>query len=406
MRKINTRNFRRATRTTAREVNRQILLNLIREHQPISRADIARLMTVGRGTVTEMVNSLIEEGLVYEGATATAPRGRRPTLLHIRTRDRYVVGVDIRFSRIFLLLSDFSGRQLALESFETVTEPSALVAKVATRVTRMLAEHGAAGECEGVGVVIPGMVDRTTGRVLRAPQLGWRDVDIRDDLAQQTGLPVIIDNAPIACALAHLWLGPRGHEGADSFVYVTVSEGVGFGVVVNGQVVRGAGHTAGEFGHIPINPSAPMCLCGARGCLEASASNLATIGRYLGYDLGNPESRQALRESSFTINDLIAKARAGDARALECLRESGHYIGLGVSVIVNGLNPARIYVGGEIAQAWDLISDTVIQPIRDRALTESAANTQVIPEPGSEHPRLRGATAVVVAPAFAAPVIA
>src|SRR5687768_15666795 len=103
MRKIDTRNFRRATRTTAREVNRQILLNLIREHQPISRADIARLMTVGRGTVTEMVNSLIEEGIVYEGVTATAPRGRRPTLLHIRTRDRYVVGVDIRFSRILLL---------------------------------------------------------------------------------------------------------------------------------------------------------------------------------------------------------------------------------------------------------------------------------------------------------------
>jgi N-acetylglucosamine repressor len=406
MRKINTRNFRRATRTTAREVNRQILLNLVREHQPISRADLARMMTVGRGTVTELVNSLIEEGLVYEGDTAVAPRGRRPTLLHIRTRDRYVVGVDIRFSRIFLLLSDFSGRQLALESFETVTEPAALVEKVAARVNRILEEHGAAGECEGVGVVIPGMVDRSTGRILRAPQLGWRNVDIRDDLSKQTGLPVFIDNAPIACALAHLWLGPRGHESADSFVYVTVAEGVGFGLVVNGQVVRGAGHTAGEFGHIPINPNNPACLCGAHGCLEASASNLATIGRYLGYDLGRKESREALRESSFTINDLIAKARAGDTRALECLRESGHWIGLGVSVIVNGLNPARIYVGGEIAQAWDLISDTVIEPVRERALTESAAATQIIPEPGSEHPRLRGATALVVAPTFAAPVIA
>lgn len=406
MRKINTRNFRRATRTTAREVNRQILLNLVREHQPISRADLARLMTVSRGMVTELVNSLISEGLVYEGTTASAPRGRRPTLLHVRTRDRYVVGVDIRFSRIFLLLSDFSGRQLALESFETVTDPASLVEKVASRITRMLEEHGAAGECEGVGVVIPGMVDRNTGRILNAPQLGWRDVDIRDDLSLATGLPVHIDNAPIACALAHLWLGPRGQEGADSFVYVTVAEGVGFGVVVNGQVVRGFGHTAGEFGHIPINPKGPACLCGSRGCLEASASNLATIARYLGYDLGETESREALRASGFTINDLIAKARAGDERALASLRESGHFIGLGVSVIVNGLNPARIYVGGEIAQAWDLISDAVIAPMKERALTETAANTQIIPEPGSEHPRLRGATALVVAPAFAAPQIA
>jgi N-acetylglucosamine repressor len=406
MRKINTRDFKRATRTTAREVNRQILLNLVREHQPISRADLARLMTVSRGMVTELVNVLIREGLVYEGTTATAPRGRRPTLLHVRTRDRYVIGVDIRFSRIFILLSDFSGRQLAVESFETVTDPPALVAKVAARVNRLLEEHGVAAECEGVGVVIPGMVERRTGRILNAPQLGWRNVDIQDALSAATRLPVFIDNAPIACALAHLWLGPRGQEGADSFVYVTVAEGVGFGLVVNGQVVRGFANTAGEFGHIPINASGPACLCGARGCLEASASNLATIGRYLGYDLGQEESREALRESSFTIHDLIAKARAGDARALECLRESGHFIGLGLSVIVNGLNPARIYVGGEIAQAWDLISDAVIAPIRERALTETAANTQIIPEPGSEHPRLRGATALVVAPTFAAPQIA
>jgi N-acetylglucosamine repressor len=406
MRKINTRDFKRATRTTAREVNRQILLNLVREHQPISRADLARLMTVSRGMVTELVNVLIREGLVYEGTTATAPRGRRPTLLHVRTRDRYVIGVDIRFSRIFILLSDFAGRQLAVESFETVTDPPALVAKVAARVNRLLEEHGVAAECEGVGVVIPGMVERRTGRILNAPQLGWRNVDIQDALSAATRLPVFIDNAPIACALAHLWLGPRGEEGADSFVYVTVAEGVGFGLVVNGQVVRGFANTAGEFGHIPINASGPACLCGARGCLEASASNLATLGRYLGYDLGQKESREALRESSFTIHDLIAKARAGDARALECLRESGHFIGLGLSVIVNGLNPARIYVGGEIAQAWDLISDAVIAPIRERALTETAANTQIIPEPGSEHPRLRGATALVVAPTFAAPQIA
>lgn len=405
MRKINVRDFKRATRSTAREVNRQILLNLVREHQPISRADLARMMTVGRGMVTELVNALIQEGLVYEGTTAAAPRGRRPTLLHIRTRDRYVVGVDVRFSRIFLLLSDFSGRQLALESFETVTDRDQLIDKVAARVNRLLQEHGVAAECHGVGVVIPGMVDRLTGRILNAPQLGWRNVDIRESLSAATGLPVAIDNAPIACALAHLWMGPRGQHG-DNFVYMTVAEGVGFGIVINGQVVRGAGHTAGEFGHIPINPNMPACLCGARGCLEASASNLATIARYLGYDLGEHESREALRESSFTINDLIAKARAGDERALASLRESGHYIGLGVSVIVNGLNPGRIYVGGEIAQAWDLISDTVLTPVKERALTKWAAATQIIPEPGSDHPRLRGATALVVAPTFAAPQIA
>ena len=406
MRKINTRNFKRATRTTAREVNRQILLNLIRENQPISRADLARMMTVSRGMVTELVGSLIEEGVIYEGATAVAPRGRRPTLLHIRSGDRFVVGVDLRFSRTYLMLCDFSGHQLALENFEAITDPKLLVATLASRVKRLLETHGASDSCLGVGVVVGGMVDPRTGRVLNSPQLGWRDVDFQDDLSSALGLIVAVENAPKACALAHLWLGSRDGEEADNFVYVTVSEGVGAGIVVNGQVVRGNGHTAGEFGHIRINPEGPVCLCGASGCLEANTSNVATLARYLGLNFSDPQARQKLRESRFTIDDLIARARSGDVRAIEAIRESGRWLGLGISVIVNSVNPARIYVGGEIAQVWELIAPTVAEAVAERALTEMAARTPIVPEPGSDHPRLRGATALIVAPLFAAPQIA
>lgn len=404
MRKINTRNFNRATRTTARHVNRQILLNLLREHQPVSRADLARLMRVGRGMVTEMVNALIDDGIVYEGKTAVGARGRRPTLLYLRTADRYAIGVDIRFARIRLLLSDLSGKHVALESFPTVTDPEELVTVLGQRIQRVLESHGAAGKCEGIGVVIPGMVDKITGRVLNAPQLGWRDVDIRDALSDITGLAVTLENAPMACALAHLWLGPGAGE--DNFCYVTVAEGVGVGVVINGQVLRGFTHTAGEFGHVEVQKDGPACLCGSRGCLEACTSNLATLGRYFGYDLSNPEQRRALRESNFTIDDLILRARSGDTRALDAIRTSGHYLGMGISMLVNGLNPAHIYVGGEIASAWDLIESDVVTPVRERALTPAAARTRITPEPGSEHPRLRGATALVVAPLFAAPQIA
>ena len=406
MRKINTRNFTRATRTTAREVNRQILLNLVREHQPVSRADLARLMSVGRGMVTELVNNLIAEGVIYEGATAVAPRGRRPTLLHIRSGDRFVVGVDLRFSRTFLMLCDFSGRQLALESFEAITDPKALVETLSARVRRLLETHGALESCEGVGVVVGGMVDPRNGRVLNSPQLGWHDVDFAADLSSALGLRVAVENAPKACALAHLWLGPRHGENHDNFVYVTVSEGVGAGIVVNGQVVRGHGHTAGEFGHLPVNPEGPVCLCGAFGCLEANTSNLATLARYLGYDLSDPESRQRLRESKLTIDDLMARARSGDGQALDALQKSAHYLGVGLSMVVNAINPARVFVGGEIAQVWDLIAPVISAAVKERALTEVAARTPIIPEPGSDHPRLRGATALIVAPVFAAPQIA
>ena len=406
VRKINVSHFTLATRSTSREINRQILLNLVREHGPISRADLSRRMKVSRGRVTALVNELIAEGALVEGKAVDAPRGRKPTMLHVRTRDRLAVAVDIRFSRTWLMLSDFEGTQIALETFETILDPAALAAELAARIARLLATHGAGGDCEGIGVVVPGMVDQRAGRVLNAPQLGWKDVAFREILHGATGLPVAMENAPIACALAHMWLGQRGGGGTGDFVYVTVSEGVGAGMVVNGQVVRGQGFAAGEFGHVPLNPDGPRCLCGARGCWEAHTSNLATLSRYLGRELSPAETRALLAQTGLTVPELITRARTGDERAREALRETGRYLALGLSMIVNAMNPSHIFVGGEITAAWDLVEPQVRAAIEERALTATAAATPVIPELAMDYPRLRGAAALVAAPHFAAPQVA
>ena len=406
VRKINTRSFVRATRSTPREINRQILLNLVREHQPISRADLARLMRIGRGMVTSLVDELLHQGEVYEGATVDAPRGRRPKMLYVRTHDRLAIAVDVRFSHTYLMLSDFGGTALAMETFPTLVAPAALVAELSARIERMLRAHKAITKCEGIGLVVPGMVDQRTGRILNAPQLGWHDVDIRDALARATGLPVNIENAPIACALAQMWLGKRGGEGPSDFVYVTVAEGVGAGAVINGEVVRGHGHTAGEFGHVPLNLDGPPCLCGARGCFETYTSNLATIARYLGRELAPTEMRTLLHSTGLTIGDVIARARAGEPRAVAALDETARYLGAGLSVIINALNPSQIFVGGEITELWGRIEPTVRAEIAKRALTPNAASTPIIPEPAGSYPRLRGATALVAAPSFAAPKVA
>jgi len=405
LRKIDTRNFRRATRSTPREINRQIALNLVREHQPISRADLARRLEVGRGLVTSLVNELIAEGSVVEGVTVDAPRGRRPMMLWVRTHDRFVVAVDVRFSLTYVMLSDFAGTPLALESFDTLVEPGELVEELALRAERLLRTHGAAATCEGIGLVVPGMVDRRTGVVLNAPQLGWRNVNVRDALAARTGLRVMIENAPIACALSQVWLSPRGSE-VSNFVYVTVSDGVGAGLVVNGEIVRGHDDTAGEFGHIPIDPDGPECLCGARGCWEAYTSNLALLSRYLGERQSPAALRQQLHNSALTVTDVIARARSGDARAAAAVDETGHYLALGLAKIVNALNPARIVVGGEITAAWDRIGPLVRAEVASRALTESAARTPIVPEQPDTYPRLRGAIALLAARAFAAPRVA
>lgn len=405
MRKINTHRFNRATRSTPREINRKIVLNLVREHQPISRADLARQMHVGRGMITQLIDELIAAEAIAEGATANAPRGRKPKLLHVRTGDHFCIAVDVRFARTHVALTDLDGAPLALQTLETEREPDALVAAIAARVERLLEGHDR-HRCEGIGVVVPGMIHRRTGQILHSPQLGWRDVPLREALAQATGLRVLIENAPIACALAHMWLPPFGRDGVDNFVYVTVSDGVGVSVVDDGEVFRGHGDTAGEFGHLPLSLDGPRCMCGLRGCLEAYTSNVATLARYFELDASVPASREAMRGYGFGIEDLVARVRAGDARAEAALRETGRYLGIGLAGIITALSPARVIVSGELTAAWDVIGDLVAEGVQARAVPRAAAQTPIVVAPAGDAPRLRGATALLVARKFAAPKVA
>jgi len=173
--------------------------------------------------------------------------------------------------------------------------------------------------------------------------------------------------------------------------------------VVNGEVVRGHNNTAGEFGHVPVDPNGPTCLCGSRGCLEAYTSNFATLLRYIGREFSPAQARGLLQESGLTITDVIARARSGEARAVSALDETARHLGGGLAVIINTLNPAQIFVGGEITDVWDQLSPVIRRVIRERTLTSLAAETPIVPDPATSYPRLRGATALVAAPLFAAP---
>lgn len=406
MRRIDPQSFVRATRLTTRHINRQIVLNLVREHQPISRADLARKMRLARGRMTQIVSELIEDGEIYVGPTTHTPRGRRPEMLFVRTRDRLVMAVDIRFSRTFLMLGDFAGAPIVLDSFETVMDPARLMSEIAKRVRATLKKHDRAKRCEGIGLVVPGMVDQSTGTVLNSPQLGWKNVDVRDSLARSAGLPVYIENAPIACALARMWLGEQGVAVPQNFVYVTVSDGVGAGVVANGELVRGNSNTAGEFGHVPLDLDGPVCLCGARGCLEVYTSNIATLSRYLGVEFSAVSAHDLVRSSGLTVSDVVERAIGGERRAIHALEETGRYLGAGLAMIINALNPGMVYIGGEVTEAWGILEPVIRAAISGRALTAAAAATPLAIEPADAYPRLRGATALVAARAFAAPKIA
>ncbi len=409
MRKINTRNFRLATRSTPRDINRRIVLNLIREYQPISRAELARRMSVRRGTLTPLVRELVDSGVVFEKGTAATARGRRPTMLCVRTRGRLVVAVDVRSGRSSIALSDVGGRMLARETFDTPASPNQLAELLASEVTRLLRLHapnGAEG-CQGIGIVLPGMVDRKTGRLIYAPRLGWRDVDLRAAVTARLGLKVYIESAPIACALARLWLEPEATRSVNSFAYVSVSEGIGVGLVVNGEMLRGETHTAGEFGHVSLDASGPECVCGRRGCWESLACNAATVERYADALAGTPKSadgkpRRARKATFPGIEEVVRRARGGEAAAIQALVETGEHIGRGLSLIVSAFNPGRIYVGGEITEAWDIVEAPMRAALIGGTIPGSAGSTHVVPDSSLAEYRLLGAVALVTAPGYAA----
>jgi predicted NBD/HSP70 family sugar kinase len=177
---------------------------------------------------------------------------------------------------------------------------------------------------------------------------------------------------------------------------------------VNGELLRGADHIAGEFAHVPLNIEGPRCMCGAAGCWEAYISNLATLSRYFGWDLSklSPNKLHNAKKGSFTVPDLIARARGGDKKAMSAIQSTAHYLGLGLGTIVNVINPECIYLDGEITAAWDLIEPAVTRAQTERALTERGGRTPLRISAITEHSRLRGAAALIAAPTFAAPRVA
>jgi len=408
MRKIDPNDFTLATRGTSREINRQIALTLIRTHQPVSRADLARLMETNRPTITLLVNELLEERLVREGAKGSQKvRGRKPTFLYVNSDKGVAIALDVRASRTFMMVTDSIGKQIGeIVSFPTKFEPEEFVASLGWQARKALREIAGQSSCDGIGIIIPGMVDRRSGTVINAPALGWKNIKLIDLLEKEfADTEIHLENSGKACALSQIWSVRGDLQGHNDIVFVSVSDGLGVGVVINGEVLRGRHNTAGEFGHTPLSIDGPRCACGANGCWEAYISNPATLSRYFGRDVTTRQPR-SMDVADFTIEDLIARARSNDSKAITTLNSTARYLGMGLASVVNSIDPSTIYIGGEITDAWDIIEVHVREALRERALTADLGGVEIRIVPASEHPRLRGAVALVTAPAFAAPKVA
>jgi predicted NBD/HSP70 family sugar kinase len=395
MRKIDLTNFRLATSGTARQINRRIALSFIRRHAPLSRADLARSSGLQPSTVSAIIDELIDEGWVTEGI-GRAPRGRRPRLLHLNVERAGIVAVDLRPETTTLGLAGVDARFVEQTSWRTPEDSHAWVQALARTVRAFRTAHPQI-LCEGIGVSLPGRVDRD-GRLIFAPNLRWGPVNIRALIEEATELPVAVENAANACALAELWFG-RHPEHVRNLVTVTISEGIGVGLLMNGQLVRGGDSRAGEFGHVTLDENGPRCPCGNRGCWERYASNSAALEAYR--SAVPPTARQS---AGLTFDQLLRYANDGDRHAIAALESMAHHLGVGLAGLVTGLSPEVVVIVGEVTGAWDRVGPIVASVVKRRSLP--AASTRIVPTDLALQPRLRGAATLVVQQHFGAPNVA
>lgn len=382
MRRLNFTNTQIASIQTAREINRGVVLNLIRRRQPISRADLARVSGLQRSTVSEIIEQLIRERWVVDGPTGRPPRGRRPTFLQLNSR-RAIVVVDLRPATTTIAISDANGGFLSHESIATPADAKIASIMLSEKIQEMMSSHSDLF-FEGIGVSVPGRFDDKEQRVVFAPNLKWHEFDLRSPLEKATGLHVELENAANACVLAEVWFG-HGERTRDLAV-VTVSEGIGVGIFSNGHLIRGWNGMAGEFGHVQLDPEGPRCGCGARGCWEVYASNWAALRYYSEY------SPTATR---LAFGDLLSLAENGDAPALKALGRMSQAIGRGLRMIVAGLSPEEIVFVGEFTRLWNHAGPLIEADVAAAVLAGKPPRVR----PAQADPRtarLRGTVAMVL----------
>jgi predicted NBD/HSP70 family sugar kinase len=391
LRRINLRTVQAARLNTIRDINRQIVLNYVREREPISRAEIARETELQRSTVSAIVESLKAEGLVEEVGEGESTGGRRPTMLRLRSKEAIALGVSITPTCTTVASSDLAGRVISQQHFLTNPDPYKTIDEITALLRTYVRENNG---LDGVGVSLPGLVDPGSGTAVYVPYFKWRDLGIAKALSAALGLPVVIDNDANAVALAELWFGRPEVCDARDFILVLVAEGVGTGIVFDGQVYRGERGAAGEFGHMVIGTNAPVaCSCGSHDCWEAFASERAAVSRYDG--AGDSQS------PPLAFRDLVDRALGGESRAVSALVDTALSLGVGISNLIVGFSPEAVIVGGEITRAWHLVENALTETI-EHSVRRGLPSARILPSTLGENPTVRGALSLVLASKFAA----
>jgi glucokinase len=304
-------------------------------------------------------------------------------------REQFIVGIDLGGTNIGAGAMPTDGtREIAMRMVPTRAEEgsAAVVGRIVMMIEDVIeqtrAETGAErSDFLGVGIGSPGPLDRERGVVIVSPNLGWRDFPLRDEVGSRVNLPASLDNDANCATLGEWWCGAA--RGGRNVVGLTIGTGIGGGLIFDGKLYHGSSDAAGEIGHTTIDPTGRRCKCGNYGCLEAYASGPAIAerarevldvdGDSILHDLVNGDV------SRITAATVFEASKRGDRVALEVVRDTAHFLGVGISNLINILNPDIVVVAGGVTQAGDLLFDPLRAEVRRRAFKSSVDACKIVP---------------------------
>lgn len=387
-------NLPRGNRNLMRGINRAILLNAIKINGPISRADLAHRTGLSPATVTAITGNLIEEGLVFEKETGDSSGGRRPILLALNPHGGFVIGLKLMEDHAVGALTDLNASVL---NKSTIAFPDGTLENVINSLVKLVNDLIRQGDIKrkqllGVGVGLAGVVDSTSGMLRQSPFFGWKNTPLRDLLQDRLHVPVHIDNDVNTLTLGEKWLGAGLPE--DNFVVVTVGRGIGMGMIINGQIVRGISGGAGEFGHVVVDPNGPLCDCGKHGCLESFLSDRALL----------VTAREQVSADVRDIDDLVKRASDGNQAALNMLASAGILLGQEVANLVNILDPKLIIFSGEGVRMGEAFFKPLLDSLEKNIMPGLAKDTEIRMADWTDDVWARGAASVVIGELFNSPI--
>lgn len=397
--------FKTGDKHLIREINKSLILKIVRERGPISRADIAPILGLNPATVSSNIKLLLNDRLIKEIGTGESSGGRKPILLALNEEFFNCIGVDVRKDKIIAAVLNLEGKiqnrvELPLKNLDC---KESIINDIIDAISRAKSECPVDDDCFfGIGVGMHGIVNFQNGISVYAPAFSWRDVNLKSILEQNFNIPVSMDNDARAMALGEKWFGIAKNK--DNFVFLNVGSGIGSGIIINGELYRGKGYAAGEIGHIRVVENGVKCVCGKYGCLDTVATEKSLIKNIVeSIQMGiKTDITDLVKDDLLKIDSQVVykAAKAGDQLAIQSFEQIGRYLGIAVANVINILNPDMVIIGGKISLAGDFVFKPLIDTANILSMRDCIKNVQIVPSSLKENCGVIGAATMAIQNVF------